>query len=96
MDRFLIGFILLFATIFIARAINKKALNKLDQEKKAMKSRDSSMQQYIHQIVTEIEEAAQSLDWPFIQNEVSISDWVTDEGEEAAYKNPNGNFFNYF
>jgi hypothetical protein len=41
------------------------------------------MQQYISQLLGDIEEAIQNVNMPFVENEVSHNDWITPEEEEA-------------
>jgi hypothetical protein len=40
---------------------------------------------YLQQLLTDIEEARQRLDWPYVKKEsYDVSDWVSDEDEEAS------------
>ncbi len=40
------------------------------------------MQEYLHQLLTDITEASQNISWPFAEKELQPGDWISDEDED--------------
>lgn len=41
------------------------------------------MQNYIHQLLSDISCATENISWPFAEKQLELHDWMTDEEEDA-------------
>ena len=40
------------------------------------------MEKYLNQLLADIAEATDNVSWPFVEKELQLHDWVSDEDEE--------------
>ena len=42
------------------------------------------MEKYLNQLLTDIADATENVSWPFVEKELQLHDWITDEEEEKT------------